>query len=132
MNDSTNIETAKTRPGGITVLAIILAWLGLVGLSNAWFVFAGEYPDMGPLVGVAALIYAVSALGACVGLWRMAPWALKALHTWMLVCVAIFLGFALGFDDFIRGSIPGMIGFAIFIGLLFLGIHRFVTIKFDR
>ena len=131
MNNSTEKPATLKRPGGITVLCILLAWLGLVGLSNAWFIFAGEFPGKGPLVGVGVLVYGVTALVACVGLWRMASWAPKALHAWMLAFVFYLVGHALGFDDFIRGNIPGALGLAVFVGLLFLGIHRYVSIQFN-
>ena len=119
------------RPGGITVLSLLLGWLGIVGIMNAWFIFSGQSPDLGLVYGIGAVVYAASSLAACAGLWRMATWALKALHTWMLVCVLIFAGFAFFVDGFIKGSIPGFIGFVLFIGLFFLGMHRYVVIKFN-
>lgn len=119
------------RPGGITILSLLLGWLGIVGIMNAWFIFSGQSPDLEPAYGIGAVFYAASSLAACVGLWRMAPWAVRALHAWMLVCVVIFAGFALFEDDFIRGSIPGLIGFVLFIGLFFLGVHRYVVTRFN-
>jgi len=113
----------------MTVISVVLAWLALVGAVNAWFIFTGEVPDLPPAFGIAAVAYSLAALSACIGLWRMAPWGLRALHAWMVVCVLIFAGFAYLFDNFIRGSIPGLIGFILFIGLFFLGIHRYAETK---
>lgn len=123
------MSESKKRPGGITVLSVLLAWLAIAGALNAWFIFSGDSPDLGPAFGLVALVYALSALAACIGLWRMAPWALRALHTWMVICLLIFAGLAYTFEDFIRGGIPGLVGFSLFIGLFFLGIHRFVQTK---
>ncbi len=117
------------RPGGITVISVVLAWLAIAGALNAWFIFSGDTPDLGPPFGFAAVIYSIAALAACIGLWRMAPWGLRALHVWMVVCILIFAGFTYAFDDFIRGGIPGLLGFALFIGLFFLGIQRYVSTK---
>ena len=112
-------------------MSLLLGWLGIVGISNAWFIFSGQSPELGLIEGIGVSLYAVSSLNACVGLWRMASWAPGALHAWMLVCVLIFAGYTLFVDDFIRGSIPGLIGFILFVGLLFLGIHRYVQIKYS-
>lgn len=125
------MNEAMKRPGGITVLAILLGWLAIAGGLNAWFIFRGDSPDLGMVFGVGALVYALAALAAAIGLWRMASWAPGALHAWMLICVLIFAGLAYSFDDFIRGGIPGLVGFSLFIGLLFLGIHRYVQVKFS-
>lgn len=114
------------RPTGITLLSLLLGWLAIVGMVNAWFIFSGDFPHLDPVLGFVALMYAASALSSCIGLWQMKSWAPRALHSWMVICLLIFAGFALGFDDFMRGGIPGIIGFAVFIGLFFLGIHRYV------
>lgn len=111
-------------------MSLLLGWLGIVGILNTWFIFSGQSPGLGLIEGIGVALYAAASLTACVGLWRMASWAPKALHAWMLVCVLIFAGYTLFVDDFIKGSIPGLIGFILFVGLLFLGIHRYVQNKF--
>lgn len=113
------------------MLSLLLAWLAIVGAVNAWFVFNGEVTGLHPAFGFAGMLYSISALAACIGLWRMRSWSLRALHGWMILCLLIFAGFAIRFDDFIRGGVPGLVGFSIFIGLFFLGIHRYVDSKFS-
>jgi hypothetical protein len=119
------------RPAGITILSLLLGWLAVAGTLNAWFIFSGDVPDLGPIFGTAALIYAACAFLACLALWKMKPWALAALNIWMAVCLFIFAGFAARFEHFIVGGIPGLVGFGVFIGLLFLGIHTYVKTRIE-
>ena len=107
-------------------MSLLLGWLAVAGALNAWFIFSGDYPELGLMFGFVALLYAAAALSSCIGLWLMKSWAPRALHGWMVMCLLIFAAFAFLFDDFFKGGIPGIIGFAVFIGLLFLGIHRYV------
>jgi uncharacterized membrane protein (DUF2068 family) len=93
------------RPLGITVLSIALGWLALAGIGNAivWNTVTvqsmlAQIPSGnrvssvvgGPLFTVVAVSYALCAAAACIGLWRMRPWASKAYAAWSVT--ALLLG----------------------------------------
>ncbi len=92
------------RPTGATVLAIVLGWLGVAGLLNSfvWWFLPTEFLDRAspqlqstlravrtPTLSLIALAYGLSALAACVYLWRMRPQMRTAMSFWV-VSVAAF------------------------------------------
>jgi hypothetical protein len=92
-----------TRPRGITALSIALGWLAVAGIGNAIVWNLGVVQSLlvqlpksrnilpmlnGPLFSIVASGYALSAAVACIGLWRMRPWAPKAYAAW---CGAVLL-----------------------------------------
>jgi hypothetical protein len=80
--------TAAARPTGITILSILAAIGGILGLFGGFVVLlAGTaiFGGAGALLGIAALAYAGLLLAAAYGFWTLQPWA------WPLgVAVAIF------------------------------------------
>jgi hypothetical protein len=79
---------AAQRPTGITILAILAAIGGVLGLFGGFVVLlAGTaiFGGAGALLGIAALAYAGLLIAAAYGFWTLQPWA------WPLgVAVAIF------------------------------------------
>ena len=71
------------RPRSFTLLAVLLAWLGLGGLALA---FWAHSIDVRPGVALAfqagGLAYGLSALVSAIALWRVRPWAGTALRAW--------------------------------------------------
>src|SRR2546426_4100267 len=85
------------RPLGVTVLSVGLGLLSVAGLGNSvvWNMSAPHLAASqrglsvgGPLFTTRTFMYGVSALAACVGLWRMARWARPAYLTWCCCFVA--------------------------------------------
>jgi hypothetical protein len=79
---------AGARPTGITILAVLAAIGGILGLFGGFVVLlAGTaiFGGAGALLGIAALAYAGLLIAAAYGFWTLQPWA------WPLgVAVAIF------------------------------------------
>jgi hypothetical protein len=80
----------NSRPTGITISALALGWLALAGAGNAALRFSSDSS-----MGVLATLYAVAAGAACVGLWRMRPFAIQAFRAWSVVCVLLIAWFSL-------------------------------------
>src|SRR2546426_11512614 len=85
------------RPLGVTVLSVGLGLLSVAGLGNSvvWNMSAPHLAASqrrlsvgGPLFTTRTFMYGISALAACVGLWRMARWARPAYLTWCCCFVA--------------------------------------------
>ena len=124
-----------TRPVGITVLSFVLGWLAIAGIGNAivWNLGAVQSllaqmptshqipPIFGGLLFTStALAYGFSAAAACVGLWRMRPWARKAYAAW---CVTVLL---LGVSMALSGTAS-----TVPVGLLFAaGLTAFVALGY--
>jgi hypothetical protein len=85
---STGGAAAGARPTGITILAVLAAIGGILGLFGGFVVLlAGTaiFGGAGALLGIAALAYAGLLIAAAYGFWTLQPWA------WPLgVAVAIF------------------------------------------
>ena len=80
------------RPFGITLVALVLVWLGLGA-----FVFAMTAETLaatGPqwqLVQVGALVYGLTAVVAAFGLWKLRRWGYVAFVGWVAAVLAIGL-----------------------------------------
>ncbi|HEX9936624.1 MAG TPA: hypothetical protein VGB15_05860 [Longimicrobium sp.] len=82
------------RPTGFTLLALVLGQLAFSALANTGLMVVavatgGNYGNVPLALGAAA--YAVTAGVATVGLWRVAPWALRAYLAWGAAVLA-FMG----------------------------------------
>lgn len=74
---------------GTLVLAAFLVVLGIAGVGSAYAM--AFVPGFGtPLLAGLALLYAVTAFVAAVGLWRRRPWAFRAFLLWV-GAVSLFL-----------------------------------------
>jgi hypothetical protein len=81
-------ETNVKRPLGITILTLMLGWLSLAGIGLA--LLAPTLARLNVPWGwyrAAALAYAVTALIAAAGLWRLAPWSYSAFIVWAGVAI---------------------------------------------
>jgi hypothetical protein len=85
------------RPPGLSVIAVLLALLAVSGLLNAfvWSRIGATLPPDAParlraavkilatpVVSVAAIFYAITALCSAVGVWQMRTWAPLAILAW--------------------------------------------------
>ena len=78
-----------TRPLGLTLLALVLAWLSLGGFVVVLWASTIDvrWSFRGPALILGAT-YGVSALVAAVALWRVRPWAHVPLKVWALATVS--------------------------------------------
>ena len=110
--------TAGARPTGITILAILAAVGGVLGLFGGFVVlFAGTvlFGALGGLLGLAYLAYAALLVAFAYGAWTLKPWA------WPLgVAVAAF-GIILGVLFIVGGSSIAnqIVGIAVDAGILY-------------
>ena len=81
---------SRTRPLGLSIIAVLLALLAIPGFLNAflWSRLSATMPPeasaqlravvntlASPVVSAAAIFYAVTALCAALGVWKMRAWA---------------------------------------------------------
>jgi hypothetical protein len=120
------------RPIAISLLSVALGWLSIAGFGNALIMFSGKVDQLGrlsPLYGLLALAYGLLALFASTNLWRMKPQGYGALRAWMLVCLLFLVTFSVQFREYMLGGYLGAIGFLIFVGLIFIGLSKYVQSK---
>lgn len=92
---------SAARPTGITILAVLAAIGGIVGLFGGFTVlFAGTvlFGGAGALLGIAALAYAGLLIAFAYGAWTLKPWA------WALGVAGAAFGIVLGVLYIIGGS----------------------------
>jgi hypothetical protein len=122
----------KTRPAGITVLSLLLAWLAIGGVGNAviWNLpevqelmarlpSAQRIPTPGGLAfSAVCLMYGVAAGVASVALWRMHRTARVAYAAWCLTVLLTGLYWvAAGFEQNWQVSILFCFGITAFVAL---------------
>jgi uncharacterized membrane protein (DUF2068 family) len=72
------------RPLGASILAIVLGFLGLTGLGNAYVM--SSHPGYGTsILTLIALLYGLAALASAIGLWLRRRWAYPAFVIWAAV-----------------------------------------------
>ena len=118
------------RPGGITVLCLLLGWLTIGGIANGIAILSGSFP-MPRGLGLLALAYVLTAGAAVVNLWRMRPYGLIALRAWMAVCLIFFVMFALVVRDFMLGGYVGGLAFLLVVLWLFRALDGYVCRRLD-
>jgi hypothetical protein len=102
-------SNSRKRPLGFSIIAAVLALLAISGFLNAfvWSRLRATLPPeasphlrvvvnvlASPAVSAAAILYAITALCAAVGVWRMRAWAPPAILAWgvsVLILGGIFL-----------------------------------------
>lgn len=92
---------SAARPTGITILAVLAAIGGVVGLFGGFTVlFAGTvlFGGAGALLGIAALAYAGLLIAFAYGAWTLKPWA------WPLGVAGAAFGIILGVLYIVGGS----------------------------
>jgi hypothetical protein len=118
------------RPSGITAIALLLGWLSIAGFGNTFVLFNDMIPDIPAYFGVFSLLYGITALASCVGLWKMKSWSVLMLRGWMLLCLIFILSFSLVFIDYLLGGYVGMLLSLLFIFTLFWFLNSYVGSKF--
>jgi len=98
-----NTAHPAQRPGAVTVISVVLAFLAAADFGNAVAWNQSEVVAAASRYGLAVggwvhtsilVISAVAALATAVGLWRMAPWARPSFIVWCFTVVA-FDGWAM-------------------------------------
>jgi uncharacterized membrane protein len=113
-----------TRPLGLTVLALLLAWLSLGGFVIALWASTIDvrWSFRAPALIVGA-VYGLSALAAAVALWRLRQWAHIPLKVWTLATVlAAWLPRLTAQND---ASIWITVLGSLVVGVVALLIHRY-------
>ena len=117
------------RPFGITICALLLGWLAIAGFGNGWIILSGQISELPKSIGLIAFFYGITALSSTIGLWRMKPWGIIAVRSWMAVCLLFLIVFTILFNKLILGGYLGSFGFLIFTGSLFWLLDRYVKSK---
>ena len=71
-------------------MALALGWLAIAGIGNAF---------IGPAHGIIrflALIYAITAIVAAIGLWKMRMWAFPAYLIWAMAVILTMIAMQFG------------------------------------
>jgi hypothetical protein len=99
------MQSTKVRPTGVTVLAVLAAVGGVLGLLGGiaalglgGVVAAGGLGGLLAVVGLVAIVQSVLALAFAYGAWTLRPWG------WTLGIVAEAIGIALSVLFIINGS----------------------------
>jgi hypothetical protein len=99
------MQPTKVRPTGVTVLAVLAAVGGVLGLLGGiaalglgGVVAAGGLGGLLAVVGIVAIVQSVLALAFAYGAWTLKPWG------WTLGIVAEAIGIALSVLFIINGS----------------------------
>lgn len=114
------------RPIGFTVLALVMGWLGISAFLNAWAFFTGGEIALPIALLPLMILYGITALATMVGIWKMRYWVLIALKSWMAICGFSLLAMGYYFNTFILGGVLGLLGFVIFISVLFAFLYGYV------
>ena len=97
--------------------AVALGWLALGGAGNCALRLSSD-----PLIGAFALLYAIFAGAAAIGLWRLQRSGLTAFRVWCALCVFWLPVFPLRFGSSWSRTV---IFAALMGGLLFIW-HRYL------
>ncbi len=117
----------KRRPGGISFLCFVLAWLCLAGLGNAWFLATGRVEQLPPWLSFVAALYGITAGIASVGLWHMRYWGMRALTACMTLCGVLLICFIVMVPRrLVLGGYPGALVFMVIIGFALVVVDRYV------
>jgi hypothetical protein len=135
LNRTTN---SAQRPIGATLLSLMLGWLAISGFGNAvvWRAARStlQVPSSSPIAGfldatsspvftLIAIAYGVTALAACIGLWRVRDWMASAFLVWGLTAIGmgIWLVFAIPAEVLAGGSGVGIVSILLTAGLIGAG-----------
>jgi uncharacterized membrane protein (DUF2068 family) len=105
------------RPAGITVIALLLAWLGFGAFVLT--MTAETLAQLGvkwQVIRIGALAYGVLAVVAATGLWKMRRWGYLGFTAWAAIAVLFGLWWPLVFPP---GKVPWWMGL-IWMGLVAL------------
>lgn len=118
------------RPIGFTISVIVFAWLATTGFMNGWTILSGSTESAPNSMGYIAMLYAIAAAVSAVGLWLMKPWAVIAIRCWMVACLLFLIIPEDMRNKMMQGGIAGMLGFFVFMIVVFWLFDRFVRSKF--
>ena len=117
------------RPIGIIISVVVLAWLAVTGFMNSWVILSDPGVTISKPIGYFALLYAVAALFSVVGLWLMKQWGLLAIRCWMIACLLFLIVPEDMRTKMMQGGVAGMLGFFVFIIVVFWMFDRYVKSK---
>ncbi len=117
------------RPIGITISALLLGWLAMTGFVNGWVILSDLTNALPASNGYLATLYGVAALFAAIGLWCMKKWSLVATRCWMVTCILFLIVPEDTRIKMMQGGVAGMLGFFVFIIILFWLFDRYVKSK---
>ncbi len=121
----------KTRPAGVTVLAVLAfigAALGLFGALSGG-IGAGAFgtgPVVALLFGLYSLILAVFYLVFAFGLWRLKPWA------WMVGIVCLVLSILGNLYSLVTGNLSAILSLVVACAILWYLFQPHVKQAFGR
>lgn len=115
------------RPTRITLLCLALGWLSVAGVGNSYLLLTGQFYGLPAYLGLFMAAYAVSAFFACIGLWRMKTWGLLCLRIWMFVSLSMAIALIPALQAFSLGERMAILGFTLFVAILFWVLNRYVT-----
>ena len=117
------------RPVGIIISIIVLAWLAITGFMNGWTILSDPDGVVPKSIGYVAMFYAVTALLSVIGLWLMKQWGLLAIRIWMGACLLYLIVPDDMLNKIMQGGVAGMLGFFVFIVVVFWLFDRYVKSK---
>ncbi len=117
------------RPLGLTISVIVFAWLAITGFMNGWAILSGSAESVPNSMGYIAMFYAIAAAVSAVGLWLMKQWAAIAIRFWMGACLIFLIVPEDMRNKMMQGGIAGMLGFFVFIIVIFWLFDRYVKSK---
>jgi hypothetical protein len=114
------------RPLGITLIALVLVWLGLGAFALA--MTAETLVATGArwrLVQVGALVYGLAAAVAALGLWKLRRWGYVAFVGWVATVFAIGLWWPAAFPRFTLPQWAAWLWIAV-VAAIMLPLGRYV------
>jgi hypothetical protein len=114
------------RPLGITLVALMLAWLSVGALVLAMTAETlAPTGDRWRLVQVGALLYSVAAAVAAFGLWKLRRWGYVAFVGWVATVLAIGLWWPASFPRFTLPQWAAWLWIAV-VAAIMLPLGRYV------
>ncbi len=75
------------------------------------------------------MLYGITALFSAIGLWLMRQWSLVAIRTWTVSYTLFLIVPGDMLNKIMQGGVAGMLGFFVFIIVLFWLFDRYVKSK---
>lgn len=112
-------------------MSVVLAWLAITGMMNGWAIISGAPEFLSLALGLMGIAYGLAAAVSSISLWLMRRWSVVALRSWMATCVLFAALFGAANTEVMAGGMFGVLGFAVFIAVLFALLDRYVQRALD-